>query len=158
MRLDAGVYEEVERDGGALGQALTVVVLSSLATGIGTAAAGAGTRAGPLFLGVLFALAGWVMWAGLVFLIGTKMVPEPQTSSNVPELMRTTGFAAAPGVFGVLGLVPVVGPLLLFLVSVWMLMAMVMAVRQALDFTTAWRALGVVVTGWIVYLLVLLLV
>ena len=71
--------------------------------------------------------------------------------------MRTTGFASAPGVFGVAGLVPVVGPALLFAVSVWMAAAMLMAVRQALDFTNIWRALGVVLIGWVAYLAVLLL-
>jgi hypothetical protein len=157
LRLDASVYEDVERDNQALGQALAVVVLSSLATGVGSRPIPAGSEV-PLLIGVLFALIGWVVWAGLIFLIGTKVVPEPQTRSDVMELMRTTGFAAAPGLFGLLGLLPFIGPLLTFAVSIWMLMAMVMAVRQALDFTSLWRSLGVVFIGWMAYLVVLLLV
>jgi hypothetical protein len=72
--------------------------------------------------------------------------------------MRTTGFAAAPGFFGLVGLLPFIGPLLTLAVSVWMLAAMVVAVRQALDFTSVWRSLGVVFFGWTAYLLVLILI
>lgn len=158
LRLDASVYEEVERDREALGQALAVVVLSSLATGVGAGPLPTGGGSVPLLVGVLFALIGWVVWAGLIFVIGTKVVPEPQTRSDIVELMRTTGFAAAPGLFGLLGLLPFVGSLLTLAVSLWMLMAMVIAVRQALDFTSVWRSLGVVIIGWMAYLLILLLV
>jgi hypothetical protein len=158
LRLDPAVYEDVERDGEALGQALTVVVLSSLATGVGASPFPSDGESVPLLVGVLFALIGWVAWAGLIFIIGTKLVPEPQTRSDVVELMRTTGFAAAPGLFGLLGLLPLVGSLVTFGVSLWMLMAMVVAVRQALDFTSVWRSFGVVVTGWLAYLLLLLLI
>lgn len=157
LRLDPAAYEDIEGDRRAVGQALAVVVLSSLATGIGSGPLPTGESV-PLLVGVFFALAGWVIWAGLIFLIGTKVVPEPQTRSDVVELMRTTGFAAAPGFFGLVGLLPFIGPLLTLAVSVWMLAAMVVAVRQALDFTSVWRSLGVVFFGWTAYLLVLILI
>jgi hypothetical protein len=157
LRLDPSVYEDVERDRQALGQALAVVVLSSLATGVGSGPLPTGESV-PLLVGVFFALVGWVIWAGLIFLIGTKVVPEPQTRSDIVELMRTTGFAAAPGLFGLLGLMPFIGQLFTLGVSLWMLAAMVIAVRQALDFTSVWRSLGVVFIGWTAYLLVLLVI
>jgi hypothetical protein len=93
----------------------------------------------------------------MTYLIGTKILPEPQTHADVGQLLRTTGFASAPGLLRVLGLVPILGPLLLFLVAIWMLAAMVVAVRHALDYSNVWRALGVVLIGWLVYVAVFLL-
>lgn len=154
LRLDAATYEEVEHDPGALGQALALVLLSSVSNGLGTMGQ---TGAAAFVPGLIVALIGWVAWAGLVFLIGTRLLPEPQTRSDVPELMRVTGFATAPGLFGIVGLVPMAGPFLFFGVSVWMLMAMLVAVRQALDFRSIWRALGVVSIGWVVYVMLILL-
>ena len=155
LRLDAAAYEEIEHSPNALGQALGVVALSSVANGLGSMGE---TGAAAFVPGVLVALFGWVIWAGLVYVIGTKILPEPQTRSDVPELMRVTGFAASPGIFGLLGLVPLLGPLLFVAVSFWMLLAMLVAVRQALDFSSTWRALAVVSIGWAVYIVLILVV
>jgi hypothetical protein len=155
LRLREETYEEVEHDAGAIGQALIVVLMSSLATGVGSA----GQYGADTFLpGVLVALVGWVVWAALVYVIGAKLLREPQTEADLGQLMRTTGFASAPGVFGVVRLVPFVGQWLMLTVSIWMLMAMLVAVRQALDFTSTWRALGVVSVGWLAYLLIIYIV
>ncbi len=95
------------------------------------------------------ALVGWVVWAFLIWIIGTKMLPEPQTKSDVPELLRTTGFASAPGMLRILGVIPFVGLLISFLAPLWMLAAMVVAVRQALDYQSTARAIGVCIIGFI---------
>jgi len=149
-KLDARTYEEVETDTNATGQALGVVVISSIAAGIGSF--GFGGISGVIW-GCVAALIGWVVWAFLIWLIGTKLLPEPQTRSDVPELLRTTGFASAPGVLRILGIIPFVGLLISFLAGVWMLVAMVIAVRQALDYQSAARAIGVCVIGFIVNLI-----
>jgi hypothetical protein len=154
LRLDAETYEGVEHDKEALAQALVIVVLSSLSTGIGSVRP---TALEGFVTGTLFALAAWVVWSSLMYVIGALLLPQPQTEADVGQLMRTIGFASAPGLFGVLGVVPVVGRFLLYGVSVWMAAAMLLAVRQALDFTTLWRALAVVVIGWAAYLTILLL-
>jgi hypothetical protein len=154
LTLSADTYEDVEHHKDALPQALALVVLSSIATGMGSVQP---ESAAAFLPGTLFALVGWVVWSSVVYVIGTRLLPQPQTEADVGQLMRTTGFASAPGLFGIAGLVPVVGPVLLFAVSVWMAAAMLMAVRQALDFTSIWRALGVVVIGWVAYLAILLL-
>lgn len=109
-RLDANVYEEVEADAGALGQAVAAVVLSSLAAGIGSA----GAR-GPsgILVGMVFALAGWYIWAYLSYIIGTKILPEPQTKASHGELLRTLGFASSPGIIRVLGIIPGLGGVVL---------------------------------------------
>jgi hypothetical protein len=152
LRLRGETFEDIEHDGSAIGQALSVVLLSSLATGIGSIG-----QHGSRFLvpGIAFALAGWVVWAALVYVIGTQFMREPQTEADIGQLMRTTGFAAAPGVFAVARAVPIVGEWLMFSVSIWMALAMLVAVRQALDFTSIWRALAVVAIGWVAYLLII---
>lgn len=146
-KLDAGVYEEVETDRAALGQAMGVVVISSLAAGVGAVSQ---VGAGGLLLGTLAALAGWAVWAGLIYFIGTRILPEPQTRADYGELLRTIGFASAPGIIRVLGLLPGLATAVFFAAGIWMLAATVVAVRQALDYRSTWRALGVCLIGWIV--------
>jgi hypothetical protein len=153
-KLDSQLYEEVEADKGALGQAMGVVVLASIAGGIGSASVGGVSG---LFLGTIGALIGWFIWAGLTYLIGTRILPEPQTRADLGELLRTTGFSSSPGVIRVLGLIPGLTGIVFFISGVWMLTAMVIAVRQALDYRSTLRAVGVCMIGWIVQLLVLLL-
>ena len=153
-KLNVRTFEEVEADTTALGQAIGVVVLSSLAAGIGTA--GQEGTAG-LLGGVLVALLGWVVWAWLTYFIGTRMFPEPQTHATWGQLARTTGFASAPGIIRIVGIVPGLTVLVFFIASVWMLAAFVIAVRQALDYTSTWRAVGVCLIGWIVNALLLVL-
>ncbi len=151
-RLDVRTYEEVEADATALGQAMGVVVLSSIAAGIGMTGRSGATG---LLTGLITALAGWFVWAGLTYFIGTRLLPEPQTRADVGQLLRTTGFAAAPGIIQVLGILPILGVVILFLSSLWMLAAFVVAVRQALDYTSTLRAVGVCLIGWIVYVVVI---
>lgn len=143
-KLDVGIYEEVEADGTATRQAMGVVLMSSVAAGIGTLSLGAGVIAG-----AVAALLSWVIWAFLTYLIGTRLLPEPQTQADMGQMMRTLGFAQSPGVLRIFGGVPGIGPLVLGVVSVWMLVAMVIAVRQALDYTTTWRAVVVCVVAWL---------
>jgi Yip1 domain len=153
-KLDIHLYEEVEADKQALGQAMTAVILSSVAAGVaGISSVGVSG----LFRGMFAALAGWFIWAFLTYFIGTRILPEPQTESNVGELLRTTGFSSSPGVLRILGVVPGLGSLVFFVAAVWMLAAMVIAVRQALDYKSTARAVGVCVLGWIVLVVVTLL-
>jgi hypothetical protein len=146
-RLDPRIYEEVEADTGALGQAVAVVLLSSVAAGIGLAGLGA-LRFPGLLVGSLAALAWWISWAVLTYLIGTHLLPEPQTRANTGELLRTIGFSATPGLLLVLGAVPGLTMPVFVVVAVWMLAAMILAVRQALDYSSTARAVGVCLTGW----------
>ena len=147
--LNRGTYEEVEADGGATKQAMAVVLLSSVAGGIGSL--GLGTiGVGGIVLGGVAALLSWVIWAFLTYIIGTRLLPEAQTHADMGQMMRTLGFAQSPGLARVFGGLPGVGPLILTLVSIWMLVAMVVAVRQALDYTSTWRAAGVCLVGWLI--------
>jgi hypothetical protein len=150
--LQVPTYEEVEHDKGATGQAMAVVVLSSLAAGVGV---WYGSPRG-LIGGIIGALLGWVIWALLAYVIGTKILPEPQTEANVSQLLRTLGFASAPGILRFLGIIPVLGSVFLLVISIWMLVAFIIAIRQALDYRSTWRAVAVAIIGWIVYMVLYL--
>ena len=155
-KLDVNVYEEVEADKTATGQAMGVVVLSSLAAGIGSIGRG-GLGIGILF-GTIAALIGWYVWAYITYFVGTKLLPEPQTKADHGELLRTIGFSSSPGLIRVLGIVPGLTGIIYLIASIWMLIAMVIAVRQALDYQSTFRAVGVCMIGWVVQTLILVLV
>lgn len=146
-KLDAKLYEEVEGDKGAMGQAMGVVVLSSVAAGLGAVSQGGISG---IVLGTIAALAGWYLWAWLTYLIGTKVLPESQTRTDLGELLRATGFSSSPGLIRVLGIIPGLSGILLFASSIWMLVAMVIAIKQALDYTGTMRAVAVCAIGWII--------
>ena len=153
-KLDVNLYEEVEADKGALSQALGVVVLSGVAAGIGSI--GAAGIAG-IFTGTIAALIGWFVWAYIVYIIGTKLLPQPQTKADYGELLRTVGFSSSPGLIRVLGFIPFLSGIVFIAASIWMLIAMVVAVRQALDYTSTLRAVGVCIIGWIIQMITLML-
>ena len=153
-KLDARLYEEVEADRDATGQAVAVVVLSAVAAGIGTL--GTGGLVG-IVTGTIAALVGWVVWAFLTYFIGTRLLPEPQTKADYGELLRTLGFASAPGLIRVFGIIPGIAGILFLVAGIWMLVATVIAVRQALDYTSTPRAVGVVLIGWVVQVGIIML-
>ena len=153
-KLDVHLYEEVEADRRSMGQAMGVVVLSSLAGGIGFMQE-AGLMG--LVIGTVGSLLGWYVWALMTYLIGTKLLPEPQTHADHGELLRTIGFSSAPGLIRVFGIIPALSGFVNLLAGVWMLVAMVIAVRQALDFQSTYRAIGVCLIGWIIQAILLAL-
>jgi len=153
-RLNPGIYEEIEADRSAMGQAITVVVLSSVAAGIGSLRY-VGTAG--LFLGTLSALLSWAIWAGITYFVGTRILPVPETRADYGELLRTIGFASSPGLIRILGFVPGLMNTVFFVAGIWMLLAMVIAVRQALDYQSTWRAVGVCLIGWIIQAVVMAL-
>lgn len=154
-RLDSALYEEVEADGSALGPATLVVVLSGIAAGIQYSG---GSGLSGLITGTVTALASWYVWALLTYLVGTRLLPEKKTEADMGELLRTLGFASAPGVIRFLGVIPHLSAPVFLLSMVWMLAAMVVAVRQALDYRSTLRAVAVCAIGWMVKFMLLALV
>ncbi|NOT28122.1 MAG: hypothetical protein HOP16_18730 [Acidobacteria bacterium] len=148
--LDTRVYEEVEADRRGNGQAVVVVLLASLAAGIGLWEVGAQAQ-DPQALAsrVIGALVGWMAWAAQTYLVGTRLLPEPQTNADLGELLRTIAFAASPGLLRVFGVLPLVGWPIYATTSVWMLVTMIVAVRQALDYRSTYRAVMVCAVGWV---------
>jgi len=138
-RLDPRLYAEVEADEASIGQAASIVLLAAFAGGINYP----GAPFLILFGGLLAALVGWFLFAYVIYLIGAKLLPEPQTKANFGALLRAMGFANAPGVVKLLGIVPELRALVFFVAMVWVLVATVTAVRHALAYKSNWRAIGV---------------
>ena len=153
-KLEAAVYEEVEADKGSMRQAMAVVVLSSLAAGIGVVAS---QGLSGLLMGTMSALISWYVWALLTYVIGTKLLPVSQTRADMGELLRTIGFSSAPGLIRILGIIPFLRGIVFLVAGIWMLVAMVVAVRQALDYDSTLRAVGVCCIGWLIQILLIAL-
>ena len=156
MRADVKTFQEIEADPSALGQAVTVIVIAGVASLIGNI-----FRLGA-FLGMMnlvVSLAGYALWSLLVVLIGTKLMPEPATKADFNEAFRVVGFTASPGVFNVLAIIPFLGPMISFFISLWMIVIGVIAVREVLDYSNTGRAIIVcliaMVVVWIVTFVVL---
>ena len=153
IKIDLDLYEEVEADKKATLQAGMVVVLSSLAAGIGAIQLGASN----LILAPILSLLSWYVWAYIIYFIGAKLFPEPTTKADHGQLLRTIGFSSAPGLIRVFGFTPDLTSIIFIVASIWMLVAMVIAVKQALDYNSIWRAIGVVVIGFLVQAIVLIM-
>ncbi len=153
---DPNVYEEVEKDKSAMVQALIVVFLSSLARGIYTYKLG---DYKDLLVGTITSFVLWILLSLLIYIIGTKLFPESETRTDQAEIIRVLGFASAPGIFRVFAIIPHLTPFVFLIVWVWILVAMIVAVRQALDFKNTWNAIWVCVVGliayWLVYIILL---
>lgn len=145
--LNPAVYEEVEADRSASRQAVSVVALSSLAAGVG--AMGSEVSFGALVTFTLLAFAVWGIWAFLTLQIGARILPTPRTRADAGQLLRTIGFATAPGLLRIAGVIPGTRTAVFAVTAIWMLMAMIVAVRQALDYTSTARAFAVCVVGWL---------
>jgi hypothetical protein len=153
-RLEVPVFEEIEADRHATTQALLIVVLSSMAAGIGVTTSYYNV---PVLHRVMLALLLWVFWATSTYVVGVYLMPEPQTKTSVGELLRTIGFAASPGLLRVLGVVPALGTVIYGLSTAWMFVAMVIAIRQALDYKSTGRAVVVCLVTWIIAVILMAL-
>ena len=142
MRLNAASFEDVEHDASATGQAAFVVLAASIARGLGYYQYGGISFAAG---GALIALAAWMAGASLLWILGTRVLPGRRTEADVGQLLRTVGFAQAPGIFAAVTVIPVIAPLAGLLVMIWTLMATIIAVRQALDYEDTLRAVIVCV-------------
>jgi hypothetical protein len=149
--LKVSSYEEIESDRHATWQAVAIVFLSSLGAAIGVGNTSWGGIAALLFV----ALATWMIWVAVTLFIGTQLLPGSQTRADFGQLLRTTGFSATPGILRVLGVLPGIGWILFLAATVWMLFTYVVAVRQALDYSTTGRALAVCLLGWLIHGIVL---
>jgi hypothetical protein len=161
-RLDVNLYEDVEADATATRQAFFVVMLVSVASGIGAGITGLATKSALWFLwglliGVATSIIGWLFWALLTYWIGKLVFKGPQTEVTYGQMLRTLGFANSPGILRLFSFVPLVGGLIAIASSIWILIAGVIAIRQAMDFST-WRALGTAIIGWLIYMLLVFLI
>lgn len=155
MTANVSTFEEIEKDPTALGQAVLVIVIAAVATLVGNIFR-TGLSGG--VLGLLTTLIGYAVWTVIVVLVGTKVMPEPATKADFAEGFRVIGFAASPGVFNVVAVIPFIGPLISFVIWIWMVVVMVVAVRSVLDYTSTGRAIIVCLIGFCVYIILHMLV
>ena len=154
--LDPEAFEDVEHDRHAAIQSPIMVRAVCVAAGVGSV--GLGANAGAYVAGAVLALGAWLVWAAVVVTLGTVALPERNTASNLPELLRVLGFAAAPGVFIALAALRPAAPAVLLIVSLWMMAAGVIGVRQALDYRSTARALFVCAAAWLLAMTVVAIV
>lgn len=154
LKLDVNTFEDIERDPNAIGQAVGVIALAALASGVANIWYGGISG---IVLGLVTSLIGYALWATVVWLVGTKLMPDPATKADFPETFRVLGFAAAPGVLAIITIIPLLGWLLMVLVYpiiwLWSMAIMVIAVRQVLDYTDTFKAVIVVIIGFVAYLI-----
>ncbi len=162
LRLDVHTFEDVENDSGATLQAMMVVVLVSIAYGVGlaieTLMTGEGNIVVALVVGLIARPILWAVWAAIAMLVGTTILKGPDTEANWGQVARCTGFAQTPSLFNFFVFIPFIGWLILLAAWVWQLIAMVIAVRQSLDFDSTKRAVGVVIISGIPYIVIHILV
>lgn len=138
--LDVETFEAVEHDQNATAQAALVVVIVAACQAVGAWSGGPAFAAWVAFI----ELGSWLVWAGLTYLVGEKIFSGVATWG---ELLRTLGFAKAPGVLFALGVFPFVPDLALMVVALWMTVAAFVAIRQALDIGNFKTFLTVLVGG-----------
>ena len=152
LKLDANTFEDIERDPTAMGQAVGIIALAALASNLGQIWR---LGFGVMLIGVCSSLVGYVIWSVVVWLAGTKLMPDPATKADFPETFRTIAFAAAPGLIGVVTIIPFLGWLLMLILTpvilIWSMAAMVVAVRSVLDYSETFKAVIVVLIGFVVY-------
>jgi hypothetical protein len=153
LKLDANTFEDIERDPSAMGQAVGVIAISAVASGLANVWYGGISG---IILGLITSLIGYALWATVVWVVGTKLMPDPATKADFAETFRVLGFAAAPGVLAIITIIPLLGWLLMVIVYpviwLWSMAIMVIGVRQVLDYTDTFKAVIVVIIGFVVYL------
>ncbi len=149
--LRSETFEDVERDGGATIQALLVVIIVTVAGIVGAILSTVEDVdvARSLIVGIISGVASWAIWALITWLVGTKLLKTQATEADWGQLARTTGFAQTPRILNVLSFIPVIGAVILLVTFVWSFVAMMIAVRQALDYTSTWRAFFVILIAFI---------
>jgi len=152
VKIDPEVFNEVQKDKSATLSAAIVVLLSSLAAGIGATSLGAGN----FILAPIFSLISWFVWAYIVYFVGVKLFPEPKTKTTQFALLRAIGFSSAPGIIRIFGFNESLMTVTFVGSAFWMFACMVVAVRETLDYKSLWKALGVVIISWFVQAFILI--
>ena len=153
LKLDANTFEDIERDTTAMGQAVGIIALAAAASSLGSIWY---LGFGRILAAVLISICAYLLWAVLIWVVGTKLMPDPGTKADFAETFRVIAFAAAPGIFFAVGIVPILGTFIAWLLKpiiwLWSMAAMVVATRQVLDYTETFKAVIVVLIGFVVYL------
>ena len=152
VKIDPEVFNEVQKDKGATIWAALVVILSSSAAGIGATSLGASN----FILAPIFSLISWFVWAYIVYFVGVKLFPDIKTKTTQFALLRAIGFSSAPGIIRVFGFNEDLMAVTFIGSAFWMLVCMVVAVNETLNYKSLWKALGIVIISWFAQAFILL--
>jgi hypothetical protein len=152
IKIETEVFEEVQKDKNATIGAAIVVVLSSLAAGIGASHLGMVN----FFLAPVLSLISWFVWAYIVYFVGVKLFPDTKTKTTQFALLRAIGFSSAPGIIRIFGFNEDLMTVTFIGSAFWMLACMVVAVKETLNYKSLWKTLGVVIISWFVQAFILL--
>lgn len=151
LMLEARTYRDVEQDTNANGQAALTVVLAALAAGIGAIL---GRDLIQNLLGTaISSLLQWVIFSFVAYYVGSSLFSSGDTSVTPGQVLRTMGFAQAPKILLVLGIIPILGWIVGLVVFFWFLAAAIVALREAFEFDTG-RAVG---TGLVALVAILII-
>ena len=154
VKIDPEVFNEVQKDKNATVSAAVVVILSSSAAGIGAASLGASN----FILAPIFSLVSWFVWAYIVYFVGVKLFPDPKTKTTQFALLRAIGFSSAPGIIRIFGFNEDLMTVTFIGSAFWMLVCMIVAVKETLNYKSLWKAFGVVIISWFVQAFILLVI
>lgn len=156
-RLSVETFEEVEHDRGATIQALVVVIVVAAFSGIGSfLISNEVTLLDAVIFGAVRGVAAWAIWALVTWIVGATILKGPDTEADWGQLARVTGFAQTPGLLNILIFIPWAGWGIGMAAFLWQFAAMLVGIRQALDYTSTWRAFFVILISFIVVLIVFL--
>lgn len=162
LRLQAATFEEVEHDATATSQAAIIVIGGAISSALASLAyfslLGFGGFATAAIVGVIIRPIMWVVGSYVLLMVGTKLMPGKNTEADLGQLLRCTGFAAAPMLGGIIGIIPILGWLIAFLLGLWSLAATVVAVKAALDYDDIVKAVIVTVIAWVVIFVAMMIV
>ena len=154
IKIDADLFDEVQKDKSATIQAGVVVLIASLAAGVGSIHLGASNF---LFAPIL-SLISWFVWTYIVYFVGVKLFADTKTNATPTSLLRAIGFSSAPGIIRIFGFSPDMMTVTFIGSAFWMLACMVVAVKQTLNYQSLWKSLGVVIISWFVQAFFLLII
>lgn len=145
---DARVYSAIGDRPEAMFRSLAVVAATGIASGIGIQGLTIeGRDESPAILMLLTfstAIIGWLLWATVVYLLGTRLLGG---QAGYRDLMRSLGMVYGPGLLLAFIAIPSVGGTLWLVSLAWMLGAGTIAIREVQGWGTM-RALGPAGIGW----------
>jgi hypothetical protein len=149
LQLQTTTFEDVEHDPTATTQAAIVVGAAAISGALASLRYGGAALVG-IVMTAIMAIIGWAVGSLVLWLIGTRVLPGRNTEADYGQLLRTVGFAQAPGLFGIVAIVPILGWFVRLAIVIWSLVAGIIAVRQALDYEGTMRAVIVCVIAWVI--------
>ncbi len=149
LRLDFAVFKEIESDPQATTEAAIIVVVTTLLSALGPAVF-ADNVVTSFISSVVSGIVGWVVWSVVTYFIGMSVFGGKGTLEG---MLRVIGYASAPNILGVFGVIPCLGWIAAFAGWLLALVAGMLAVSEGLDLSLG-AAIGVVVIGWIAMVIV----